>query len=280
MGGWKTKSEEVVRTVATSPRGVEGEALSSEFTMMFGQRSTGAIDMTQTPRDVSIYDAPVPNPGDVEEDGTRMTTVGSLVNPRFAMNTAIIRVPSDRVRISLHVRHSTISSATGMILTNPDYFVTPTGSPAADGVGAVFVNQGGLTLEGHWQGSSVSFDYSGSNPTATHWLLGMEILGTEINVYHYHYTEPDDFTTLQQIYDRDFIYDGSPTYSTPLAYPLYLGATLLLAGTTAAGFKVEYLKKDGNPPGEGAPFPFNQYGLFKSQLTLHGLLNNAKTGDL
>jgi len=265
MGGWETKNETVLQTVEVSPIGAVDTALSSEWSLMSGVDTNLATSFTQSPRDVS-------NSG----GNTAISPGGRLVAARFALNS--FTVPNTkRVRFSCFVNNVATSNVTGLLVTDPDVYNAATSDPASGGFGVVYVDRNVPHVIAVWGGTTVTLAWPFfHSPGSDEFVLGLEFLGTEINAYQYHYIQPVDSTTRAQIFNDKFVFVGTIPYKLPDISNLYIGGVFGNASDESNQFLIEVLDSGGGgPPGQFHLPPLG-YGLYKSQLQLHGLLNNAK----
>lgn len=268
MGGWKTRSEPVLQTIEVSSIGAAGTALSSEWTMMWGVDAGFGPSFTVSPRDIN-------NSG----GNTAEVAVGRVTGPRFALNT--LTVPhTKRVRFSCWISNVSTSNVTALLVTDPSVYSSPTSDPATGGFGVLYPDRNINKIVAAWGGTQITTTYAAfHNPGSDEFVLGIEFLRTEVNFYYYPYVQPVDTTTRAQIFDDRFLSAGTIPYKLPDVPNLYIGGIGGNAGDDLNQFLIEVLEGDGVMiPGQFHLPPLG-YGLYKSQLQLYGLLNNAKVAS-
>jgi hypothetical protein len=232
MGGWKTKDEVPTQTVLVTPTGAGGSALDSQWTMMFSADTSGVVTLCQTPRDVR-------NTG----TGLAEEPVSRVAHARFALNTFTVPVAIRRVRFSLFVFNVDLSGGCALLLTNPAVYQNGSFNDFLNaGYGGLLAQRSNARILGKWGASTVAFPIGTfHNPGSDAFLLGIEVLTNEVNFYQYHYTQPTDITTRQQIFDSEFVLSGTLPYDVPVIPVLFLGALGSNSGDIMGDFLIEIL---------------------------------------
>jgi hypothetical protein len=110
------------------------------------------------------------------------------------------------------------------------------------GYGGLLADRNNARVLCKWGASTVEFSIpTFHNPGSDEFLLGIEVLTNEVNFYQYHYIQPTDLTTREQIFESEFVLSGTLPYDVPNIDALFLGVMGSNSGDIMGQFLIEVL---------------------------------------
>lgn len=273
MAGWENTIGHVFPYVRTEePQdGVAGNALNSKWVMSWGTDENGDPIFTTTPASIDYANA------------TSIESNEAIGAPNLFPHVKYVDFPAPstatKMRFSGNVFNVASDAHTHFLVEDAKI----TSIFASLDIGSIDFSRIDGTITFTWEGVAVSVVYAGwISPGGNQFRAAMEFSGTTATGYYYPIPNLGDGLTNEMRNNSSLIKIGSVPWTRRMSPSLYPGCLLGFNPGFFAGVWIEYDPApggSGGPPQDVAPFPSNDYGLYKSQLTLHGLLNNAKTSS-
>lgn len=270
MAGWEfTAGHVFAQVIQDEPQdGVAGNALNSKWTMSYGNTETDAPTLTTTPADIDYANA------------TSVETNELLGAPNRFPHVKYTNFPApstaSKMRFSGNVENVAADADTTFTVEDARLVHVDNAQ------GYIRFDRTNTLILFFWEGASVSVPFVGwHSPGVDVFRAGMEFSGGSVSGYYYAIPGAGDGLTNEQRNNTKLVKIGTLPWTRVQGPQLYPGCHLGFNPAFMGGIWIEYdpASAGGVGPGELPPFPFNPYGLYKSQLTLHGLLNDAKTGS-